>query len=256
MFRITATNQKGGVGKTALSVDLARFAAKRKSNRVLFIDFDVQHNASDSLVDCEVLCDSSSLLTSDISNIDLPDIAENSLYLARATNALANISSLNTVELIRQGETNLEHLSKFFDLVIMDTPPTLGVTLTVALSLSHKVFVPIEPETSSITGAINVAVTLNNLKKKLNVPEMNMLGIVINKMKNKPRQKQNIETIKNHSVLGKMLIPNFVCDRDSIAESLTEHMDIRSIKKTAARKAVKELNELNSYLLAQTSDTL
>lgn len=253
MHRLTITNQKGGVGKTAISVDFARYASGKKyQKKVLFLDLDVQHNGSDALdnVTIPVPFTAYDFLTkSIIENFNYRDYENSNLLLAKADFKLADLEKLDIVNLIETGDKNIQALSNFIDLIVIDTPPTLGMTLTVALSLSYGVLVPIEPELSSITGAINVTNTLNSLKEKLKVDEINLLGFVINKMQNKPRQIKNVEQIRSNPILKKMLLSQTIANRDAIAESLTEHCDVRTIKKTAARKAVKELNALGDYLM-------
>ena len=51
MKRLTITNQKGGLGKTCLSTNIARFMSSDFKKKVLFLDLDVQANASETLKD-------------------------------------------------------------------------------------------------------------------------------------------------------------------------------------------------------------
>lgn len=251
MKKLTLSTEKGGVGKTALSVNLARFFAER-GKRTLVVDLDVQCNASDSLSDCRTLFNSYELFTmplgADLIEHDY-EATHDPLYVCKGSVKLADLTDANLQQFVTQAEENFKTFENVFDVVILDTPPTLGASLVASLLLSEKVLIPIEVELSSLSGANNVATTIGNLKR-VN-PKLELLGIVVNKMQNKPRQQRNLEVIRQHPVLGKLLLPTMIYNRDAIAQALSENCKLRDIKKTAARKALSELNALGRLVMSK-----
>lgn len=246
MHRLTLSTQKGGVGKTSLAVNLARYFVD-KNKRVLVIDLDVQGNASDSLSDCETICSSFELMTREIHL----DSNNHPICLTKGDGALADLKEVNIESYVKQIGMNLKNFEKFFDVLIIDTPPTLGPIQVLSLLVSHKVLIPIEVEFSSLSGAANIAATIDNLKK-IN-SSLEMLGIVVNKMQSKPRLKSNLIEIQNHPIIGKLLLPTLIFNRDSIAQATAEHKHLRDLNKSAAKKALSEINALGDYIMKSFS---
>lgn len=249
MIRLTLSTQKGGVGKTALAVNLARYFVD-KHKKVLVIDLDVQGNASDSLSDCKKVCSSFDLMTKSVSILDalLPTIESNNdnICFTSGDGALADLKESNIEAYVKQLEANLNGFEELFDVLIIDTPPTLGPIQVLSLLISQKVLIPIEVEFSSLSGAVNIATTIENLKK-IN-SDLDILGIVVNKMQAKPRLKSNLIEIQNHPIIGQLLLPTLIYNRDSIAQATAEHKHLRDLNKSAAKKALAEVNALGDYI--------
>lgn len=256
MERLTLTNEKGGVGKTALAVMIGRYAAKH-GKRVLFIDLDVQGNGSDALKDCVRPLSAYDLLSKELDEKELwkaryamqEDAKSKRPWVCNATPEIANLTEKDIQPFVLNANRNLKALEGQVDLVVIDTPPTLGAVLVTSLLLSESVLIPVEVETSSLAGAANVSSTVFNLRK-IN-PRLKIKGIVCNKFQNKPRMLKNFEEISKHPVIGKSLLHTKICNRDSIAEALGESRDIHSIRKTSARKACQELDALGATVLGK-----
>lgn len=247
MLRLTLSTQKGGVGKTALAVNLARYFVEH-NKKVLVVDLDVQGNATDSLADCQTLCSSHSLMTNHYS---FEQLSKEGSYICKTVGDgnLADLTEQNIEAYVKQLDSNLNEAEKYFDVLIIDTPPTLGPIQVVSLLISHKVLIPIEVELSSLSGAINIATTIDNLKA-IN-KNLEAFGIVINKMQSKPRLKSNLIEIKNHPVIGKLLLPTLIYNRDAIAQATAEHIHLKDIKKSAAKKAIEEINALGDFIISK-----
>lgn len=248
-MRIAFSCEKGGVGKTALAVCLTRSFSEH-GHKVLFVDLDVQKNGTDALSDCPMICTAKKLFSSAFSFSSLPE--SQNILVCGADLSLADLAQNDIDKFATAGNANLATLEKLgVDTVIIDTPPTLGPTLATALLLSEQVLIPIEVELSSVSGAVNVAQTVLNLKKAK--PDLNLLGVVINRMRKTPRKLKNLEQIKADPGLGARLIPCMVSDRDSIAESLSEVVPLRQLarKRSAARKALNEIEALSAFVMSK-----
>ena len=249
---MTLSTEKGGVGKTAIAVNLARFFAGR-GKKTLVVDLDVQGNATDALSDCVVIANTFELMNEDLKDRNI-EAADGNLLVIRADPRLADLESSDVKKVVQKAEENFSHWADIFDLIIFDTPPTLGSMLVTALMLSRKIVIPIEVEPSSIAGANNVCTTIVNLKNKLGGnPKLDLLGFVINKMQHKPRQLKNLEELRSLQGFGKLLVPNMIYNRDAVAQALADHCSLKEVrnKKTAARKAYSEFNKLGEFFMAK-----
>ena len=247
-MRLTLACEKGGVGKTALATCLARsFAAG--GAKILFVDLDVQGNGSDALSDCPEACSTADLFLKD--DLPVPRAAEGGILVCRADPSLADLGQDDMAPFSSRADANLARFEENGFQIVIDTPPTLGATLATALLISDQVLIPVESEESSIAGAANVALTVRNLQRVR--PGLKIAGIVVNRMKRKPRQVRNLEQIRSHPVLGRLVLPQEISDRDAIAESVSEHVPLRILarRRTAARKANAEIENLAQFVMAK-----
>lgn len=236
--RITLTNQKGGIGKTTLATNLARGLATR-GKRVLFVDFDVQGNAGYAL--------NKFVLPKAVSSFDLisrklnPDEFDEAdlslLTVIPADPRLADCGTMDIKTAVNCYEENLTLFADKFDMIILDTPPTLSNTMMIALLVSRYVLIPIEVETFSLLGLQSLLATINNTKRY--AADLKILGLVLNKVcYNKPRHINELKNIR--SKLGELVFKSVIANRDSIAEAQKLQCDLKDLKKRAARKAVGE----------------
>lgn len=173
MRSIAVMNQKGGVGKTTSSVNLAAALANR-GERVCLIDLDPQGHASfhvgveaagstptvyDVLTGQKTLADIRCLISDQLSllpaNIDL----------AAAEMELVDLKGREFV-LSRTLNTFLE--AEDFDYVIMDCPPSLGVLTINALTAAQEVFIPLQPHFFALQGLSKLFETSALVSRRLN----------------------------------------------------------------------------------------
>ena len=264
--RIAVANQKGGLGKTTVSVFLSRCFSETMNKHVLFVDLDVQGNSSYTLSDFDSKVKASDFLSKALSDDELNQIAElantKGLALLYASPELANDGltkdgkeAFNPVASVKFFNNNLAKIEKNFDMVIIDTPPTLGNKLIISLMISNHVLIPLEMDSFALQGLSRLIQTITTLKR-LNY-RISILGLVVNKfMANRKRQLNVFETIKN-SPLGKLVCENKIRFRDCISDALSAKISLTSLRKTKGyssksfTSAIEDFKALSTELLAK-----
>lgn len=183
MRRIAVMNQKGGVGKTTTSVNLAAGLA-RTGRSVLLIDLDPQGHAS-LHVGVETLGRMPSIydvFTGHRALHDVKQLAVERLWVAPSDLDLAAAE----VELVDAGDREIilrravDELQRHspVDYVIMDCPPSLGVLTINALTAAQEVFIPLQPHFLALQGLSKLFETTSLVKRRLN-RDLHITGIIL-----------------------------------------------------------------------------
>lgn len=179
---ISIFNQKGGVGKTTTSVNLAA-GLGRLDKKVLLIDLDPQGNSTSGL---GLDKDSVEILLYDIlaleANIEdgIYETSAKNVYIIPSNSQLAGLE----VELARQGDwelilrDNLIHIRDAFDYIFIDCPPSLGVLSVLGLIASDSVLIPIQCEYYALEGVSQLFTTIELVQNNYN-PNLQIEGVVL-----------------------------------------------------------------------------
>lgn len=241
---LVVAQQKGGVGKTALSVHLAFYAAQA-GLKVLVIDLDSQQNASYTLKDHKSGLQASSLFGAKALKAGALK-GDRGLEVIEGDAGLADLETMNAAEAGKRFKANIASLGGEFDVCIIDTPPALGVKMAAALVAADYVLSPIEMEAYSIQGIRLMLTTIGNLKKAAN-PKMEFLGILASKV-----DRRNANHVRHEQELRdaypQLMLPVSIGLRNSITDALATGVPVWEIKRTAARKAAKEVRDVADFV--------
>lgn len=183
MRSIAVMNQKGGVGKTTTSVNLAAGLA-RLGQRVCLVDLDPQAHSSLHL-GVEVGGGANSIYEVFSGSRPFSEVAHmvsQNLWLAPADLDLAavemELAATAGRENILRNAMELAEVSRRFDYVIMDCPPSLGVLTINALTSVEEVFIPLQPHFFALQGLSKLFETTALVTRRLN-RKLRVSGIIL-----------------------------------------------------------------------------
>ncbi len=216
-FIYAFANQKGGVGKTTTTVNLAAFLAARNA-RVLLVDTDPQANASSSL-NVSVGEDGLSLYDVLINQMPVAEVivptSRSNLSLVPSSAALAGAE----VELIDAPDRGtilsraLETISGQYDFIFIDTPPSLGLlTVNALTSATEGVIIPVQCEYLALEGLTQLMRTIQLVHDNLNL-HLDIAGVVMTMFDNRTNlSTQVVDEVRSHFAdkVFKTIIPRNV----------------------------------------------
>lgn len=178
---IAVANQKGGVGKTTTSVNLAA-ALVQMEKKVLLIDLDPQGNASVSVgVEKDELSASAyDLLTGGvaINEIILPtEVKHLSLIGANADLTASEVALIEADQGPQRLKQALSFVKSQFDAVIIDCPPTLNMLTLNGLVAADGLVVPVQCEYFALEGLSSLMDTIESIQAELN-PNLQLDGLL------------------------------------------------------------------------------
>lgn len=181
MRTIALMNQKGGVGKTTTTVNLAA-ALARTGRKVCVIDLDPQSHASTHLGVLEE-ADRPSVYDALVNSTPLAELrvpASDNLWVVPSdiNLAAAEVELAGTVgrEMLLRDLMADDPMK--FDYVMMDCPPSLGVLTINALTAADEVFVPLQPHFLALHGMSKLFETVDLVARRLN-PKLVISGIIL-----------------------------------------------------------------------------
>ncbi len=180
---IAIANQKGGVGKTTTSINLAAGLAYL-SKKVLLIDFDPQGNATQG-IGYEVRVDDLTVYDALLGDKDIKDCLKTlkrpPLDLLPANITLAG-GDLEIAQIEEDREqilkNKLDTIKDDYDFIIIDCPPSLGLLNTNALTAADSIIIPVQCEYYALEGVTQLLQTIRLVQKLFN-PKLKIEGVLL-----------------------------------------------------------------------------
>lgn len=176
---IAVANQKGGVGKTTTTVNLAVGLAQL-DKKVLLIDLDPQGNATMACgADSRNLERSACELLMDECDIHEAIMAFDLLHVVGANTDLtaAEMQMMEYEEPQTVLKQQLEPVSSDYDFILIDCPPSLSILTVNALTAAHSVLIPMQCEYYALEGLTSLLDTIERVKQTVN-PGLEIEGLL------------------------------------------------------------------------------
>ncbi len=216
MKTIAVVNNKGGSAKTTTTVSLAAAFAER-GLRVLVVDLDPQGSATEWLGGREQLPGLIEFSTGDIRLVDLAVAStEPGVDLVPTSPGLTQLETRTTTEIGLALMRAFSKLPDNWDLVLIDTPPSVGYLSLVPIVVSDHLLIPVEAHALALPGVAGVLESMELAKRNIN-PRVTVLGVLICRVNATMHSREVIARL--YAQLGSMVLDHGVRDAIRIAEA-------------------------------------
>ncbi len=231
-------NLKGGVGKTTISYLLAD-SLSSLGLKVCAIDLDVQANLTSQFASIQA----EQPVFVDVISEDLK-VEEVILNVKNNLDIIPSSLRNSLIQKVLSMQTPKHHLSWFnslcldklrsnYDIIIVDTPPsltTLNSVFCLCLNNSDSIVVPVNPEEFSIMGVQMFLEDVNDIRNSYNVENETQVLIMMNKFFQ--NQKTNLEVlVKMGSIYGENFCDSIIKDSARLREAMNEKVPISDLKR-------------------------
>ncbi len=226
---IAVLNQKGGVGKTTSTINLAAYLAKQKKT-VLIVDLDPQGNATSGIGLDKHAADGTvyDLLFGTVTAADIvKDTTVENVYVLPANAGLAAAEVDLANEQQREFRLRSALNGLVYDYILIDCPPSLGLLSINALTAAGYVLVPVQAEYYALEGLGQLLDVVQRVRQGLN-PALELLGIVVTMYDGRTSlSEQVVQELKKHfgNKLLHTIIPRNVrlAEAPSYGKTILEH---------------------------------
>lgn len=247
MKTIAVVNQKGGVGKTTTSVNLAAYLANKFSKKVLLVDLDPQGNATSGLgLDKKQL--QATILNAILEQTDFNIVRHATNY--KNLDIIPSNSDLASAEINLAKMPNREFALKNYlstvadnyDYVIVDCPPSLGLLFVNALVSAQYMLIAVQTEFYAMEGLGLLIGTIQNVQKSLN-PSLSILGVLMTMYDSRTALSQQVKD-EISKVFGDLVFKTVVPRNVKLAEAPSHGLPIMAYDKwSKGAKAYKNLSK-------------
>ena len=235
MKTIVVTTNKGGVGKTAISVHLAQYL-EEQGKKVLVIDLDNQRNCSMALSQHASGFKAMQIFDGSLPK-DLKPTAGLTLLVADAKLQELELGPKDKV--LPALHHMLPQIGAAFDYCVIDTPPGLGLRVQAALIGAQFVLSPVELDDFGISGITDLLKVVFGIKQKIN-PDLAFVGMLPNRLNSASvAQKTALEELL--AKYANYMVPAKIGNRTSIPEAMRAGVPVWRLKKSSAKDAGVEM---------------
>ena len=222
-------NQKGGVGKSATSVNVSLTASQVHKVRTALVDIDAQKNSTNSVcakVPREAML--ASMLFAESFPAELQPIKINShLDLIAGDKGLKNIDSLVKAddrqgrrELFMHFKRNIQQLAEEYDLIVIDTPTTAELRYMAALAAADYALSPTTLDAYGMDGIADTKETIRDIRTLYGNPGLRDFGLMPNKVVK--RSKLHTEHMQQLHAAGVKVFEQTIYQRSDVENKLYE----------------------------------
>lgn len=252
---VSFSNQKGGVGKSATSIQFAYYLALKLNKKVLVIDFDPQGNTSSRIggfgsvfgqSEYNGATRSAELFSGEDIDITVFKCPVGGIDLIHTPKDCPDLSDIEkeSLDIAVRPRNHISKIKDNYDYIIIDCPPSLGRKLFAALSLSTHVVAPVKLSGFAIDGIGGLMKTISMIQKNYN-PSLKIAGVLVNDMDKSKAHEAEYQRLKNE-IPEQFLFANKIMHRPPLDKATGDGTPIWLSKygHVASKEVLAVMNEI------------